>query len=325
MAAKKSGKEKIVAKARKRRLDAFLSHSSKDKPLASRLVGDIEAAGFSVWFDRDNLRGGDPLIEELQDALSRSKRLILLWSKAASKSEWVDAEWQAAYYLKKKIIPCLLDSAPLRPFLLRYISCDFRESYDSGASKLLASLGKTAGSGFQVKDLERFESAESETISPASRESWIQDIAATQRVVMDALQFEQTDLAASMQRRLDSAVAAAMKEYPDDSCVHNLMGYQKKNEYLIRHWDKIQKSKSPKDKALDEAVKHFYAALSIQPEDPSAMNGLGSVLILRRDLDTAEFYVRHALALARAKGADYAEAEHDLQLITRLKRERANG
>ncbi|MGH9854079.1 MAG: TIR domain-containing protein [Blastocatellia bacterium] len=317
MAAKKSGKEKAGTKTRKRRLDAFLSHSSKDKPVASRLVDDSEAAGFSVWFDRDNLRGGDPLIQELQDALSKSKSLILLWSKAASKSEWVDAEWQAAYYLKKRIVPCLLDGTPLRPFLLRFISCDFRESYDTGAAKLLEALGKSAGRGVKLGKPRQV------STPPEAEKSLVEDIASMQHNVTTALQYGQMDIAASIQQRLDPVMTAAMKEYPRDSWIHNLMGYQKKNEYLIRHWDEIQERKSPKDEAIDEAAKHFYAALSIQPEDPSAMNGLGSVLILRGELDTAEFYVRHALALAKAKGMDYAAAEHDLQLIARLKQEQA--
>jgi hypothetical protein len=318
MVRKKSGKEKAGTKTSKRRLDAFLSHSSKDKPVASRIVDSVEEAGFSVWFDRDNLRGGDPLIQELQDALSKSKSLILVWSKSASKSEWVDAEWQAAYYLKKKIIPCILDRTPLRPFLLRYISCDFRESYDSGASKLLEALGKSAGRGVKLGKPSQV------SIPPKAEESLIDDLANMQNNVMTAMECGHLDIAASIQLRLDPMIAAALKKYPDDSWMHNLMGYQKKNEYMIRHWNEIQERKSPKDVALDEAAKHFYAALSIQPEDPSAMNGLGNVLALRGELDTAEFYVRHALALAEAKGIDYAAAEHDLQLITRLKQEQAN-
>lgn len=317
MATKKSGKEKGGTKQRKRGLDTFLSHSSKDKPVASRLVDDIEAAGFSVWFDRDNLRGGDPLIQELQDALSKSKSLILVWSKAASKSEWVDAEWQAAYYLKKRIIPCTLDRTPLRPFLLRFISCDFRESYDAGASKLLEALGKRVSRGVELAKPGQA------SISLEAEKSLVEDVAAMQHNVTTALQYGQMDIAASIQKGLDPLMDAAVKEYPRDSLIHSLMGYQKKNEYLIRHWDEIQERKSPKDELLDEAAKQFYAALSIQPEAPSAMNGLGSVLILRRDLDTAEFYVRHALALAKAKGMDYASAEHDLQLIARLKQEQA--
>jgi hypothetical protein len=257
------------------------------------------------------------LIQELQDALSKSKSLILVWSKAASKSEWVDAEWQAAYYLKKRIIPCTLDRTPLRPFLLRYISCDFRESYDSGASKLLEALGKSPGRGVKL------DKPSPASISREAEKSLVEEIADMQNNVTTALQYGQVDIAAFVQKGLDPLMDAAVKEYPRDSLIHSLMGYQKKNEYLIRHWDEIQERKSPKDKTIDDATKHFYAALSIQPEDPSAMNGLGSVLILRGELDTAEFYVRHALALAKAKGMNYAAAEHDLQLIARLKQEKA--
>ncbi len=42
---------------------------------------------------------------------------LLAWSKNAAVSKFVDLEWTTALALKKTVIPCLLDSAPLPPLL----------------------------------------------------------------------------------------------------------------------------------------------------------------------------------------------------------------
>ena len=51
------------------------------------------------------------------------------------------------------------------------------------------------------------------------------------------------------------------------------------------------------------------------PKDPGALNGLGSVSILRNDLDRGERYIRRALEIAPG----YSAAKHDLRLIERLR------
>jgi hypothetical protein len=56
-----------------------------------------------------------------------------------------------------------------------------------------------------------------------------------------------------------------------------------------------------------------------RPTDPSALNGLGSILMVR-ELDAAAFFVRAAIAAARKRGmAGYPAAEHDLALIERFR------
>jgi hypothetical protein len=63
----------------------------------------------------------------------------------------------------------------------------------------------------------------------------------------------------------------------------------------------------------------------INLDDPSALNGLGSVFIMRRDLDAAEFYIRQSVSRARDEGFDYPEAAHDLRLIESLKKAKKHG
>jgi hypothetical protein len=58
----------------------------------------------------------------------------------------------------------------------------------------------------------------------------------------------------------------------------------------------------------------------VRPDDPGALNGLGSILWLRGDLDAAEFFVQRALERAQEEGLSYPYAEADLENIRREQR-----
>jgi Flp pilus assembly protein TadD len=102
----------------------------------------------------------------------------------------------------------------------------------------------------------------------------------------------------------------------------NLAGYNLKNAYMLRHWDAIQAGRAPDDPLLAQAEQRFFETLSIDPADPSALNGLGSILMFRRDLKAAEFFVLAAIAQAHSEQMDYPAAEQDLALIRRFKERR---
>lgn len=307
---------KSAARAKGRnRFDAFISHSSKNLSVALRLEQSLVSAGIKVWVDHENLRAGGLLLDALQEALARSRNLILVWSKPASTSRYVSAEWQAAFHLEKGIIPCCLDNTDLPPFLLRLLFCDFRASFEGGAAQLIKALGGKPNSALtsQPQRLPR---------PTKDRTALIETLYAGQNQLLGDLQTGNLHLAARQQRQLSSLITPAMREHPQDPSILNLAGYHQKNAYLIRHWDEVQQGQSPKDRTLAEAEKLFFAALAVRPNDPSALNGLGSILMLRGDLDAAEFFVRCALAQAKEEHISYAAAEHDLQLIQRLKKER---
>jgi hypothetical protein len=69
----------------------FLCHAHKDKPDAQALRRALEDSGVLVWEDALELRAGDRL-SDLESAVMSSAGLVLLWTPAASESEWVERE-----------------------------------------------------------------------------------------------------------------------------------------------------------------------------------------------------------------------------------------
>jgi hypothetical protein len=145
-----------------------------------------------------------------------------------------------------------------------------------------------------------------------------EQISAVQAMAKDRRKAAQANAAAG------SSLEHARKLAPDDPMILNLSGYQCKNDYMFAHWDEIQAGLTPKDDpVLRRGEWNFFKALCLNPIDASAVNGLGSILILEHELDAAEFFVRRAIDLMKAEGGDYEAAEQDLALISAYKRKRA--
>jgi tetratricopeptide (TPR) repeat protein len=293
-------------------MKVFISHSSKNKKDAARLGDDLASEGVKTWLDRDELRGGDPLIDELQEALTSSTHLVLLWSKPASVSRYVSAEWQAAYDLGKVIIPCLLDRTPLPLFLRRYIFYDMRGAYSEGLKQILEALGRTAP-----------KKATPKRGLAHDRDDASDRLFRGQEEVIAAMVANDPRRARRVQARLDPLMKEALRRWRTDDTVLNLGGYHLKNAYVLKHWDEMSRGLNPPDPMLGQAERLFHAALGIEPDDASAKNGLGNVYWLRGDLDAAEFFVTRALEKAKKSGFRYEAAESDLEGIRKEKAARA--
>lgn len=116
----------------------FISHSADDDIIVRRLATILVQNGKQVWIDGEGIKSGESLPQRISDALEKCEIFVLLWSKNAASSKYVNLEWNAAWN-HKRIIPLCLDGTPL-PFLLqntRYV--DFR-NFDNGMSTLLKDL-----------------------------------------------------------------------------------------------------------------------------------------------------------------------------------------
>jgi hypothetical protein len=87
--------------------DIFVSYAKADRSLASKLVAMLEAEGWKVWWDT-NLDIGDDFRNEIMTELGRARAVIVIWTDASIKSDWVRSEAGRAQ-ADRKLIPVKLE------------------------------------------------------------------------------------------------------------------------------------------------------------------------------------------------------------------------
>ena len=133
----------------------FISHSSKDKPFADKLVSDLASNNVPVWYDRLDIRLGDSIPGKINIGIAESKYFLIVLSPDAVKSNWVQEELNAA--LMRQIasagtflIPILLKDCDIPPLLSHRHYADFRKSYRDGLNQLLEVWGRDSRISEQV-------------------------------------------------------------------------------------------------------------------------------------------------------------------------------
>lgn len=99
----------------------FISYSRKDIDFVRKLAGDLESAGYDVWWDLSDLRGGDDWVNTIPAAIASSNYFIVVMTPDAAESQWVRKEYTQALSLRKKVIPILLKPGSV-PFALNTIN-----------------------------------------------------------------------------------------------------------------------------------------------------------------------------------------------------------
>jgi hypothetical protein len=86
--------------------DVFVSYAKTDRSLASKLVAMLEAEGWKVWWDT-SLGIGDDFRNEIMTEVGRARAVIVIWTDASIKSDWVRSEAGRAQ-ADRKLIPVKL-------------------------------------------------------------------------------------------------------------------------------------------------------------------------------------------------------------------------
>src|SRR6478752_4514898 len=86
--------------------DVFISYAKTDRSLALKLAAMLEAEGWKVWWDT-SLIPGDDFRNEIMTELGRARAVIVIWTDASIKSDWVRSEAGRAQ-ADRKLIPVKL-------------------------------------------------------------------------------------------------------------------------------------------------------------------------------------------------------------------------
>ena len=87
--------------------DLFISYAREDSAIVERLTSALRAAGHQPWWDQ-HLVGGSEYSREIEEALNRSAKVLVLWSANAAQSPWVRDEAAAARDAQK-LVPITID------------------------------------------------------------------------------------------------------------------------------------------------------------------------------------------------------------------------
>jgi hypothetical protein len=80
----------------------FISHSTKDEEFARRLHSRLRDAKLRVWFAPEDMKGGETVIEQIDDAIRLHDKLLLVLSGHSMASDWVTEEVRRARDREKR-------------------------------------------------------------------------------------------------------------------------------------------------------------------------------------------------------------------------------
>jgi TIR domain len=109
----------------------LISYSRDDLSAVQQLERALQANDIAVWRDQESIYGGQQWPKAIGEAIAAHDCLLLVWSKSAARSHFVEFEWNSAIALRKTILPCLLDDTPLPPALSAINTIDMRQLEDA--------------------------------------------------------------------------------------------------------------------------------------------------------------------------------------------------
>ena len=216
-------------------MDAFLSHSSQDIAMAMKARTILSEAGLQPWLDQSDLPFGFLLRDELLAAIRGSRVLVLLWSKAASKSPWVASELLTAFHLGRFIVPVTLDKTHLPQFLQNTVYLDPGRRGEAALQNLPRAIREAPDAPNKFPPVVANHTIEQDLMGVT--------IALAQR---KELALMPGDDARKVHAEVDAMIREALKKWKYDSLILAEAGYHVKNAYLLKHWQAYQAGRPPK-------------------------------------------------------------------------------
>ena len=64
------------------------SYSTKDQEFAERFYADLQAKGVRCWFAPLDIKGGERIYDQIDQAIQMHDRVLLILSEASMASKW---------------------------------------------------------------------------------------------------------------------------------------------------------------------------------------------------------------------------------------------
>ncbi|MCC6612802.1 MAG: toll/interleukin-1 receptor domain-containing protein [Anaerolineae bacterium] len=123
---------------------AFLSYSRQQYYLAETLALKLEKVGVALWFDVQQLEPGTNWQQDIADGLAGSNGVVLLASRAALRSPYVEREWRAALTAGKPVIVARCERVRLPRDLRTAPVVDLGGDFDEAAETLAGVIAQPA-------------------------------------------------------------------------------------------------------------------------------------------------------------------------------------
>lgn len=120
----------------------FISHSHRDRVLATDLQQILTKYGAQTFLDQDKIQIADVLPDRIHQGVEWCDTFLLIWSSSSAASDWVGKEWNTAYELRKRIVPYCLDSTPLPAVLENLVYVDRKDVQVAHVGLLRSVFGK---------------------------------------------------------------------------------------------------------------------------------------------------------------------------------------
>lgn len=129
--------------------DFFVSYNKVDKQWAKWVAGTLEKNGFTTLIQAWDFKPGNNFILKMQEAISNTKKTIIILSSSYLNSEYCQAEWAAAYNYdptgdKRILIPIRVEDIKPTGLLSDVIYIDLFQCEEKEATrKLLNGVGNS--------------------------------------------------------------------------------------------------------------------------------------------------------------------------------------
>ena len=115
--------------------NVFLSYARADLARARRVAEALEASDLTVFWDRDKLRPGQDLEQQINEQISIADAVVVLWSRDSIKSEAIISEARQALE-SNRIVPVFLDSGISPPDEFSHLQTESLADWDGNPKSM---------------------------------------------------------------------------------------------------------------------------------------------------------------------------------------------